>query len=308
VEPVPQPDLLFGSSAAMRRVLDDCASFARSECPVLLQGEPGTGKTVLARHIHRLSGRSGPFVDCSVGSIPAHLESAYFAGKIRGAHTDAYTDQAGVIEASHRGTLFLDEIGLASVTVQEILLEAFERHTVCRIGETRRRQVDVRIIAATNANLDEMCEGGRFRRDLLDRFGYMWIHVPPLRERRDEILPLINRYLAVEVASIGRSEPLRISDAVRDCLLAAPWPDNVRGIVSLCAFLAARCRNEASAELHHLPPKFVTTLGTILDVRVTQSLVQAARDAVARAGGNKSKAARELGISRRQIYRLLKQA
>jgi len=292
----------------MAAVLEECARFAPSDHPMVLVGERGVGKSALAGHVHVLSHRQGEFVDGSLAGLAPGLELSYLVGHVRGAFTGALADRPGVIEAAHRGTLFLDELGLASTAAQGVLLHVLEHKTVRRVGETRRRAVDTRIVAATNADLDAMCQAGTFRQDLLDRFGYDWISVPPLRERRDEILSLTALYLTAECASAGRGEPPALSDSVRECLQAAPWLDNVRGVVSLCRHLARQCGGDDIVELRHLPDRFVRTLGSVAGALVKKSRQQAIREAVTRAGGNKTKAAKDLKMSRRHLHRLLKAA
>jgi DNA-binding NtrC family response regulator len=243
-----------------------------------------------------------------MAGVPASLEYSHLAGHARGAFTGAHTDQPGLIEVAHNGTLFLDEIGIASATVQAILLELLDEGTLRRVRETRRRLVDVRLIAATNEDLEAMARAGTFRRDLLGRFGDLRIFLPPLRERTDEILPLVEHYLGQEASHVGRDRPPILSQAVCDCFLAAPWDDNVREVRAVCRYLVLHAPKERPAEPCDLPSRFISSLGCLGEARAEVSLVQRAREAIERAGGNKAQAARELGVSRQHLYRLLKQA
>jgi DNA-binding NtrC family response regulator len=301
---VPQT-LLFGNTRVMTLVLVACKRYAATKYPVLILGEPGTGKTVLARYIHGLSGRTGPFVNCSIVGIPDNLEHSYLAGHVRGAFTGALSNQMGLIEAAHRGTLFLDELGLASGKIQGILLELLDQGTMRRVGEARSRPVDTRLLAATNSDLKKMCDVGTFRRDLLGRFGFFQIELPPLRERRDEIPILLAHYLKLESDAIGRPKPPTLSDTVCRALLDAPWHDNVREVQSLCRYLAVQPPRDGDVELCDLPRRLLDALGTIPSLNAERSRTRRAVLELERARGNKTLAAQAMGISRRHFYRLL---
>jgi two-component system, NtrC family, response regulator HydG len=300
-----KPKLSFGSSRVIRTVLDQCSHYARIVDPVLILGQPGTGKTVIARHIHELSGRPGPFISNSASNIPDHLEVSFFSGHVRGSFTGARDDQMGAIEAAHRGTFFLDELGDASPRVQQILRQFLENGVVRRMGEHRDRPVDVRFIAATNALLEDLVEAGSFRRDLLDRFGFFKIRMPQLADRRDEILVLVDFFLERAADRYGRPQRPVLTDEVRDCLRSAPWTGNVRELENLCKYIAVHMNPERRVEMADLPPDFVATLGDVMNQRHRRSSVERAREALERAGGNKTKAAELLGISRQHFYRML---
>lgn len=301
------PQLFYGSSPAVREMLRQAQAFARTPYPILILGAPGTGKTELARHLHRLSGRPREkFARCSIPNLADGISQAELLGSGRGAFTGA-VDRAGLVEGVTGGTLFLDELGLASPGLQGVLLALFDDPVVRRLGQERERPVDVRYLAATNADLDQMAAAGAFRPDLLGRFGYFKLRVPSLAERRDEIPPLFERFLIEEYALLGKPWLPELGHGVTDCLLAAPWRDNVRELRNLCRFVAVCHPPGDPIELDDLPPAFQDTLGQVHQARRARAKLRRARaeEAVVAAGGNKTQAAEGLRVSRQYLHRML---
>jgi NtrC-family two-component system response regulator AlgB len=201
---------------------------AEADVPVLLRGENGTGKSTFARTLHSLSKRrERPFVTVNCPTLSEQLLSSELFGHARGAFTGAVKDQPGRVELAEGGTLFLDEIGELSPPVQAQLLRFLQDKEFERLGEGRTRRADVRIVAATNRDLEKAVEEGRFREDLLYRLNVIEIRVPPLRERREDILPLARSFVASLAQSTGRSLP-QLSPETESMLQAWSWPGNVR--------------------------------------------------------------------------------
>ncbi len=296
--------VLLGASPASARFLDEIARYAPVSYPILLCGEPGTGKTLFARHLHHLSRRTGPFVKESAAAIPANLEHSHLAGHLRGSFTGATEHRTGLFEAAHLGTFFLDELGVASAKVQEVLLQLMDDGTLRRMGETRHRPVDVRIVAATNADLEGLVRAGQFRRDLRDRFGYLVVRVPTLAERPEDIMPLATHFIERESRHLGQPGIRTISSEVCDCFMVAAWPGNIRELESVCRYIVLHAPVGVPIGLNDLPADFLAPLGTVLR-RKTDDRHACARAALERAGGNKAEAARLLGVSRQHFYRLL---
>jgi two-component system response regulator HydG len=300
-----QPRLLFGTSAGITKVVDQCARFARTRDPMVLVGQRGTGKTALAEHIHELSRRPGEFVEESAAGLPRDMEVARLAGHVKGAFTDAREDRPGLLEVAHGGTFFLDEVQLASAQLQGVLLRLLERSCIRRLGDVRERPVDVRLIAASNEDLNALVAEGRFRADLLDRFGCMTVRMPPLAERRDEIIPLAERFLAEAASEHALDSQTTMSVAMQDLLLASPWPGNIRQLRSVCRTALALAAPRGHLGVEDLPLDFVAPLGDLGRVRYSWAAEREQRlgEALERTHGNKAKAARLLGVSRQTLYR-----
>jgi two-component system response regulator AtoC len=219
---------VLSGDARMQRVLATADSVAPTRATVLVLGESGTGKSLLARAIHQRSGRaSAPFVEVSCGSIPAALLESELFGHARGAFTGASRDRAGKFEAAGRGTIFLDEIGCAPPELQVKLLRVLQDRTFERLGESRTRTSEARVIAATNEDLSAAVAEGRFREDLYWRIRVVRLELPPLRERAGDVPLLAETFLQRYSAEHGRG-PLALSPACLPVLLAWPWPGNVR--------------------------------------------------------------------------------
>ncbi|GMV04736.1 MAG: sigma-54-dependent Fis family transcriptional regulator [Gemmatimonadota bacterium] len=219
---------IVGNSFAVRQVLERVEKVAPTDARVLITGENGTGKELVARAIHRLSARSGgPFVEVNCAAIPSELiESALF-GHIKGSFTGAVSDRAGKFEQADGGTLFLDEIGDMSLAAQAKVLRALEQGVVTRVGGSKAIEVDVRVVAATNKDLPEEIGEGRFREDLFYRLNVVPIHVPPLRERRDDIPMLVHHFTRL-MARSARVGAKTFTDAAVERLAGREWPGNVR--------------------------------------------------------------------------------
>ena len=297
---------LIGEAPATVRLREMIAKVAPADTTVLVRGESGAGKEVVARAVHEASGRAdGPFIAVNCAAISESLLESELFGYRKGAFTGADSDREGLFEAARGGTLFLDEIGEAPLAVQAKLLRVLEEKKINRVGDPRERAVDVRVIAATNRSLEEAMAEGVFRRDLYYRLLVFPLDVPPLRDRADDIPLLAEHFLS----GLGRRRtalPARVLQRMR----AHAWPGNVRELRNLMERAHILAGDQPIGEEHirldgslengagDLPA------GTDLDLdNNARLLIQAA---LQRAGGNKSLAAEMLGITRRTLYSRLK--
>ncbi len=220
---------------ASRRLLSYIEKLAPSEVPVLISGETGTGKELVARHIHLLSGRTGPFLAVNCGAINDHLAESELFGHEAGSFTGAVGRREGWFEAANGGTLFLDEIGDLPLAMQVKLLRVIQEREVVRIGSRKSIAVDVRLVAATNVDLDHAVSAGRFRLDLLYRLNIAQARLPPLRERPDDVLPLAQHFLRIYSQRMNAPVP-KLSPAAIDALRAHAWPGNIRELENVIHF------------------------------------------------------------------------
>lgn len=224
--------LLETRNARMQEVYQIAKKVAPSSSTVLILGESGTGKEVLARYIHHQSGRRGEFIAINCAAIPEELLEAELFGYEKGAFTGATRAKPGKFELASNGTLFLDEIGELPLKLQAKLLRALQERVIDRLGGDRAIRVNTRIISATNQNLEELVRAGRFREDLYFRLNVIPIHIPPLRERKEDI-PLLAEFLISKICKRENLPPKRLSSEVLEAFLAYSWPGNVRELENL---------------------------------------------------------------------------
>ena len=293
-------------SAPMQRLVEDLLRIAGSGANVLLLGENGTGKSLLAQLLHQWSPRRAQaFVKVNIGGLAPTLFEAELFGHVRGAYTDARQDRAGRFELADGGTLFLDEIGNLPLQQQPKLLRAIEDGEFERLGSSRTQRVDVRIVAATNADLDAEVAAGNFRQDLLYRLNTFQLRVPPLRERAADILPLARHYLAAACTRYRRPLPALARDAER-ALLGYAWPGNVRELAHAMerAALLADGTTLGSDDLRLQPAAAAApAFSTQLTLEEAEALLL--RQALAQQQGNLQRTADQLGITRQSLYRRL---
>jgi len=314
------------SSPAMTQLVEEVHKIRSSDVTVLVTGESGTGKELVARAIHAISSRRAKvFVPFNCTAVPKELSEGYLFGYRRGAFTGAISDSAGVIRTAAGGTLFLDEVGDLPLDVQPKLLRFLQEGEIQPLGEQRPSKVDVRIIAATNTDLEDMVSQGRFREDLYYRLNVIRLRVPPLRERRSEIPTIVNYYVNHYSAKFGRKD-IQITPQAVDLLMVSDWPGNVRQLCNEIQRTVARAEDGAIIKPEHLSPELQRTAspttpsaaaasiasipssslqggagGTLADAlaEVERRMIS---DALRRHGGNISRAARELGLTRRGLY------
>jgi len=319
------PSLMPGfihSSPAMTQLVEEVHKIRSSDVTVLVTGESGTGKELVARAIHAISSRRAKvFVPFNCTAVPKELSEGYLFGYRRGAFTGAVSDSQGVIRTAAGGTLFLDEIGDLPLDVQPKLLRFLQEGEIQPLGEQRPSKVDVRIIAATNTDLEDMVAQGRFREDLYYRLNVIRLRVPPLRERRSEIPTIVNYYINHYSSKFGRKD-IQITPQAVDLLMVSDWPGNVRQLCNEIQRTVARAEDgtvispeqlspelkrtsspttPSAASIASMPSPGLQTAGTLAEAlaEVERRMIA---DALRRHNGNISRAARELGLTRRGLY------
>ena len=302
------PSMLWGTGAAMTAVRRTVEKIAPTDASVLITGENGTGKDVLAAEIHRLSDRGQkPMVCVDAGAITETLFESELFGHVKGAFTDAHTDHTGKMEQANGSTLFLDEIGNIPLHLQAKLLRVLQNRSVTKVGDTRSIPIDIRLICATNKNLEEMVKQGTFREDLYYRINTIHLELPPLRERPDEIVPLANLFISRYAEKYHR--PVTgLTDAARQVLLANHWCGNIRELqngIEKAVILADGDKLDAEDFLLPLSvsggAKPAAEAETLEEVE--ERTIRAAMD---RFGGNLTHVAKSLNISRPTLYAKLK--
>lgn len=301
----PVPAGVICESPPMQRLLETLAVIAPSDAPVLIRGETGTGKEVVASLIHAWSPRNqGPLITANCAGMPETLIESELFGHTKGAFTGASENREGVFRAASGGTLFLDEIGELPLHLQPKLLRMLETGEVTPVGRDRSVHVDTRLLAATNRDLEQEVREGRFREDLYYRTNVVEVVLEPLRRRREDILPLARMY-----ASHFAGGPVRLSPQASQCLLVYSWPGNVRELRNAMQRACLLSRGDIILP-EHLPPKLaalITGGGDVEDDSGRLSQVERATilSTLAECGNNRTQAAKKLGISRRAlIYKL----
>ena len=298
--------MFWGYSEAMRQIRSLVEKVAKTDANILITGENGTGKEMLAREIHRLSIRKdGPLIPVDMGAITETLFESELFGHVKGAFTDARADRPGKFEAADKGTLFLDEIGNLSYHLQAKLLTALQRRSITRVGSNTPIPVDIRLICATNRDLRQMVAKETFREDLLYRINTIHIEIPPLRERPEDIVPLSEIFIDKYAHLYGKKAP-SLSDDAKEKLRSQPWLGNIRELehtVEKAVIMAdSHSLRESDLDCPATAPAPAKDDITTLE-EMEYNMIKAAMD---KFGGNLSLVANQLGISRQTLYNKIK--
>jgi len=297
---------IIGNTPVMTQVFESIRELAGVDVPVAVLGESGVGKELVARAIHDHGPRAHKsFVTVNCGALPESLLESELFGHVKGAFTGSVKDRKGRFELADGGTIFLDEVADLTPATQVKLLRVLQEGTFEPVGSDRTRKVDVRVLSATNKNIDDEVRAGRFREDLYYRLCVVPLRVPPLRERVDDI-PLLAEHFLLRSSVTSGGRKVSVADEVMQALSTHAWPGNVRELQNVLQFAWIKCKGDVLL-VDHLPPSLrltATQAATIIRKRpgLTVDAVMAAIDA---AGGNKSEAAKRLGVSRATLYRFL---
>ena len=303
---------ILGKSSTMRQVFDLITSSAQSEAPVVIYGESGTGKELVASAIHKLGPRrKAPFIKVNCAALSESLLESELFGHVKGAFTGADRTRVGRFEAANGGDIFLDEIGDLPLSTQVKLLRVLQEKEIEKVGDYRPIKIDVRILAATNKDLNELMEEGRFRQDLYYRIGVIPIILPPLQERREDIPLLVKTF--INRIRLKTDKPISgMSKEALDLLYQYDWPGNVRELINVIEYSFVLC-HEGEIMPTHLPPRITGNQPRVTTKKgraVTRQSDEEERKRIVNAldatGGNQSKAAEILGISRVTLWKRLK--
>lgn len=301
-----KPKRMIGRSAAMRQVYEMVEKVASTTANVLITGENGTGKELIAREIHERSDRSAEImVSVDLGAVPDTLFESELFGHVKGAFTDAQNDRIGKIETAHRGTLFFDEIGNLSLTLQAKLLSVLQNRTITRLGSTEIVPVDIRLLCATNMNLEAMVEEGTFRMDLLYRINTIRVELPPLRERDEDVL-LLAAYFLHNFSMRYNKPGLKMDGKAEAALKKWSWPGNVRELQHSMERAVILAEGKIIGEDSFQFSMAASTSTGSFDGSMDEVEARLIRYSIKKYGGNMSAVASQLRISRQTLYNKIK--
>ncbi len=308
--PISESGMYWGESPAMKHLRSLIEKVAQTDANILITGENGTGKEMLAREIHLLSKRKkGPMVPVDMGAITETLFESELFGYVKGAFTDARTDRAGKFEAADQGTLFLDEIGNLSYHLQAKLLTALQRRSIVRVGSNTPIPVDIRLISATNRDLEAMVGREEFREDLLYRINTIHVKIPSLRERKEDIVPLAEIFIK-KYCTLYNKPIVTLDKEIQQKLQEQPWTGNIRELEHTIEKAVIICDESTLGTIHFefsKPAKQESTSDQPEKIRTLEEMEYAMiKRAIEENGGNLSLVANQLGISRQTLYNKLK--